>query len=311
MTTMLIRTIQELSSRFGEPFSVHHFKDAWKGVGAIYRISSSELSFILKHYDWAEAQKWGESDQAVERKVTSFLNEWFWYTELNMSSRASDFPGLIYQQKADAEMILVLENIEQAGFEVRSSWDAGAVEYILSWLAELHVRNLNTEHVSRGGYWHLETRQSEWGSMAEGMHKTNAEQWNQQLVEAKHQTIIHGDSKLLNYGVNPSLEKVKGFDLQYMGRGVGVQDVACLLSGLGGMFAENELEDLEEYYFTTLGVKLELQFPEKAQDVVKEWRQLLPVAWLDYQRFLMGWQMGHWKLEGYIRKYERAFLKSS
>ena len=50
----------------------------------------------------------------------------------------------------------------------------------------------------------------------------------------------------------------------------------------------------------------ELDFAALEQD----WRELYPVAWTDFYRFLQGWSPGHWKLHRYSERLAREVLGS-
>jgi len=39
-----------------------------------------------------------------------------------------------------------------------------------------------------------------------------------------------------------------------------------------------------------------------------EWRELLPFAWADFERFLMGWATDHYKLNGFMQKQTKIAL---
>jgi hypothetical protein len=39
-----------------------------------------------------------------------------------------------------------------------------------------------------------------------------------------------------------------------------------------------------------------------------EWRQLLPFAWADFERFLIGWASEHYKLNGFMKEQTNIAL---
>jgi hypothetical protein len=81
---------------------------------------------------------------------------------------------------------------------------------------------------------------------------------------------------------------------------------------LGSCFTEDGCQLYEnsilDFYFKTLLAFLpNLELKEKV-DLEQEWRALYPVAWADFNRFLLGWMPGHQKLHAYaLSKNEEAF----
>ena len=45
-----------------------------------------------------------------------------------------------------------------------------------------------------------------------------------------------------------------------------------------------------------------------AEALVSEWRDLYPLAWTDFHRFLKGWSPGHWKINSYSERLTREVL---
>ena len=88
-----------------------------------------------------------------------------------------------------------------------------------------------------------------------------------------------------------------------------MKDLAYLV---GSCLYEEDCEKLEaqilEFYFTELKSALSnsnVDFDELKQ----EWLELYPFAWTDFHRFLKGWSPGHWKINTYSEKCERAVLE--
>ena len=99
---------------------------------------------------------------------------------------------------------------------------------------------------------------------------------------------------------------------QYVGGGCGMKDVAYFISSC---LDENECErregELLDYYFQSL----QRAFQEKNtsidfQALEREWRNLYPVAWTDFYRFLQGWSPGHWKIHRYSERLAQDVLAS-
>jgi hypothetical protein len=95
----------------------------------------------------------------------------------------------------------------------------------------------------------------------------------------------------------------RGTDVEHPSSGThrcGVKDVAYLL---GSCFDEDELErsvaPMLDLYFAELRGGSKGFDAEALDDVEGEWRGLWSWAVADFQRFLIGWAPGHWKLNGY------------
>jgi hypothetical protein len=99
-------------------------------------------------------------------------------------------------------------------------------------------------------------------------------------------------------------------DFQYVGGGCGMKDITYFL---GSCLNEDECEAREEellsYYFQRLGEALPWD-QEAMQALETEWRELYPVAWTDFFRFLQGWSPGHWKLNSYSRRLANQVLQA-
>ena len=91
-----------------------------------------------------------------------------------------------------------------------------------------------------------------------------------------------------------------------------MKDVAYFISSC---FDEDECERREsallDRYFELLRVALERS--GKAVDsraLETSWRELYPVAWTDFFRFLQGWSPGHWKAHRYSKRLASEVLNS-
>ena len=185
-------------------------------------------------------------------------------------------------------------------------------------LASFHARFLQSSWQrdwpkglwERGTYWHLQTRPEEWDAMIESPLKQFAQKLDAKINYARYQTLVHGDAKLANFCFSDDLMAVAGVDFQYVGKGVGVQDVAYFL---GSCLTEEQLEMHLEYlldvYFTELSRCLIAmgESSDLAESVTQDWYRLFPIAWADFQRFLMGWCPTHHKNTAFSRRItERA-----
>ena len=111
-------------------------------------------------------------------------------------------------------------------------------------------------------------------------------------------TLVHGDAKLANFLFTPERDAVAAVDFQYVGRGSAMRDVAYFVgSCLSGPECERREQELLDRYFSSLAECLSADVDRDALEC--EWRALYPVAWADFQRFMMGWSPGHRKLTDY------------
>jgi aminoglycoside phosphotransferase (APT) family kinase protein len=145
---------------------------------------------------------------------------------------------------------------------------------------------------------------------ASGPLKDAAEDLDQALRQAKYRTILHGDAKIANFCFSTSGTEVAAVDFQYIGGGVGVKDLAYFVSSC---YYEEECQALEEQilgtYFVALRQSVARWHPSvEFTGLEDSWRQLYPVAWADFSRFLQGWSPGHWKLHRYSRSMVQRAL---
>lgn len=300
----------------------------WSGYGHISRYSveshGDRTSVILKAIDWEKASdhpRGWQSDLAHQRKVTSYQVELDWYANWSQitadSVRVPHYLGSFAQNSA---LYLLLEDLDASGFHVRcASLESHQASPVLHWLASLHAHYLvvapNKDWPKglwpHGTYWHLATRPDEWQAMAEGQLKECAQQLDNALRTCLYQTLVHGDAKVANFCFTEEASSVAAVDFQYVGRGIGVQDVAYFL---GSCLSENQLEEDLEYlldvYFSELArcMIARGESPDFAESVITEWYRLFPVAWADFHRFIMGWCPTHAKNTSFSRKLTQQGL---
>ena len=126
---------------------------------------------------------------------------------------------------------------------------------------------------------------------------------DRQLQNATFQTLIHGDAKIANFCFGQENGEIAAVDFQYCGRGVGIVDVVYFL---GSAFSSQTLTDFAplmlDNYFAHIRHALHDRLEQVQLDnLEREWRGLYPIAWADFERFLMGWSPGHHKLHTYSR----------
>lgn len=289
----------------------------WSGYGAIVRARLDGRPVIVKHVTppnrTTHPRGW-DTDRSNQRKLRSYDVELAWYRE--WSARCDEACRVAKTIAATAldggGWLFVLEDLDAAGFpDRRGRLGFGAVTACLEWLAAFHATFLGetpTGLWETGTYWHLATRPDELDVMRDGPLKRAAAAIDAALTKARHQTIVHGDAKVANFcfpagGDGP----VAAVDFQYVGGGCGMKDVAYFL---GSCLDEAECERLEgaalDAYFGALRREVGARRPAvDAAALEAEWRELFPVAWADFYRFLAGWSPGHPKMNPYSERLAR------
>lgn len=296
---------------------IDKMQSLWSDYGAIFRLTLSGSNFpsvVVKCISLDEKgshpRGWS-TNRSHQRKLKSYQIENHWYENYaGIVPATAKVPELLYSEKNSTAQVLVLEDLSIVYPGLKQKCTFREAKTVVKWLAEFHAHFLNTKPTGlwqTGSYWHLETRQEEWQAMAEGVLKQKAAALDQALSEAKYQTIIHGDAKVANFCFAGN-GKVAAVDFQYVGKGVGVKDLAYFI---GSCFTSNECELYEDalldFYFAQLHEAIEILAESEKVALEKEWRALYPVAWADFNRFLMGWLPGHQKLHRHaLAKNEEA-----
>jgi len=296
----------------------------WSGCGEIVRYSISGVdsvtSVILKQIqvptEISHPRGWS-SNHAAERKIHSYLVEQNWYeawsSQCDDECRVARCFGIFSHAEKNQTYIL-LEDLNDSGFHVRRN-ELTVFETVpcLQWLASFHARFMTRSPNKswpkglweKGTYWHLDTRQDEWNAMSEGRLKSSARRLSEALENSTFQTLVHGDAKVANFCFSHNMDQVSAVDFQYVGKGIGVQDVAYFL---GSCLSENELELHLDYlldnYFSELSRCLVAQgeSPDLSEEVAKEWHSLFSIAWADFHRFIAGWSPNHKKNTSFSQK---------
>jgi len=294
----------------------------WSGYGDISRFRLTgchHKSVIVKHsktptsenhpYGWV-------SSMSNERKIKSYAVEQYWYAHYSqLCSDACLVPVYFGGSSSEAGNFLVLEDLNSLGLysldESKINWRG--IASCISWLANFHATFMGEQSSSlweKGSYWHLGTRLEELEAMETSELKDKAQSIDLRLNSAKYQTLIHGDAKLANFCFSKDQSRVGAIDFQYIGSGCGMKDLAYFMSSC---LDESSCEALEEqildHYFECLDSAFQrlgktIDFPA----LELEWRGLFPFAWADFQRFLLGWSPGHWKINGYTDRLVKEVL---
>jgi hypothetical protein len=271
----------------------------WGGYGEIRRFAlagAAADSVIVKHVKPPASHSLGAGEQARShaRKLRSYEVEQAFYLDFAPRCDAGcRVPRAHHAARTDDGFLFVLEDLDGAGYTRRRSRLAPlALTRCLDWLAHFHARFLAVVPeglFAEGTYWHLATRPDELRRLTDAELRAAAPQLDALLAGARFRSLVHGDAKLDNFCFAAS-GAVAAVDFQYAGGGVGVKDVAYLLSCLDSGDCEAHAPALLDHYFATLGSLVRALHP--AVDVgalESEWRALYPVAWADFTRFLLGW----------------------
>ena len=297
----------------------------WSNYGEIVRLElegSMYPSVILKHIKLPEEtdshpRGWNTGRSHI-RKIRSYQVETRWYQDYaHQCDSGCPVPSCLAANSAENETVLVLTDLDAAGFNVRKdSVEITDMVACLDWLASFHAIFLGS---SAGGlwecgtYWHLDTRPDELAALDDAALREAAPLIHEQLQRCRYQTLVHGDAKLANFCFTADTPKpgVAAVDFQYVGRGCGIKDVAYFI---GSCLGEDECEALEstllDYYFSALSHHVKEKQPDvDVAQLEREWRELYDVAWADFHRFLKGWSPGHWKINSYSERLTRRVIE--
>jgi hypothetical protein len=288
----------------------------WSGYGDIsrYKSPAHDLNFIVKHIspptEQSHPRGWN-TQTSHQRKLLSYqIEATFYKNYASLCDENCAVPQLLVEFCELSQQILVLQDLDQAGFSMRKeSASLTDLNSGIKWLAYFHARFLQQDIHDLwpiGTYWHLDTRQDELKVMAHSQLKDAATLLDTSLNSAHFQTLVHGDAKLANFcfADEGHAKPIAAVDFQYVGRGVGVKDLAYFLGACLDQCALFKYEQqLLTEYFTQLKHAIEhYQITVDLDDLEQEWRGLYPLAWADFYRFLMGWSPDHYKINAYMQK---------
>lgn len=318
MQTQLLLTLREF---FNDPQLIKRelLQSLWSEYGEIARYDSPKLgkSVIVKHVSppsKVHHPRGWHSDVGHQRKVRSYQVEAEFYQFFagccDETCYVPQFIGLIKEPNHPEQLTLIMEDLKSSGFDlVYTRATDTQIKSVLSWLAHFHARFINIDTSTLwpvGCYWYLATRQAEFDAMPQGMLKNNARRIDEALNNARFQTLLHGDAKLANFCFSAG-EKVAGVDFQYVGRGIGVKDVMYFLgSCLSAPVLFEKHDSYVDYYFAQFSAAILSAPTDKANlhwvdEIEQEWRALIPFAWADFHRFLLGWSPEHVKINEFMQ----------
>jgi hypothetical protein len=290
----------------------------WGGYGELRRAERSPGNpIIVKHVQPPR------EDRSVghRRKLRSYDVEHAFYRQYAESCAAAPrcrVPQLVAAQVENDSWLFVLEDLDAVGFAGRRAYASGQdVTKVLTWLARFHARFLGQapdQLWQVGTYWHLATRPDELRSMRHPALRRAAPRIDGVLSRARFRTLVHGDAKLENAcftrtGDGPG--EVAFVDFQYVGGGVGVKDVAYFLNGcLSPTECVALVPSYLDEYFGALRAALDaFGHGSVADELEQEWRQLFPLAWVDFYRFVLGWAPGQFDGDPYSEQLTRDVLR--
>jgi thiamine kinase-like enzyme len=288
----------------------------WSGYGDISRYVSPRFktTFIVKHIspplEPIHPRGWN-TRKSHQRKLQSYQIEANFYQDYaSLCDEHCVVPKLLAEFSENQQQILVLQDLDQAGFSLRKNQAVVAdVMLGIKWLAYFHARFLQQDSYNLwpiGTYWYLATRQDEFEVMQAGKLKDAAQALDTVLNNARFQTLVHGDAKLANFCFpdNHGPRRLAAVDFQYVGKGVGVKDLAYFLGACLNQedLFKHEQSLLDEYFLHLKNALNHYQVEIDFTHLQQEWRSLYPLAWADFYRFLLGWSPGHYKINAYMQK---------
>lgn len=302
-------------------FEIEVIQNLWSGYGKIVRIGLEGAlmrSVVVKHVrlpEQGQHPRGWDTDLSHQRKIRSYTVETAWYNQWNRyCDKACRVPDCLALESQIDEVLIVLEDLDEAGFPYRkSAVSKDEMLTCLSWLANFHATFMGKQPTNLwalGTYWHLDTRPDELKVLNDSDLKKAATAIDQKLRNSPFQTFVHGDAKLANFCFSQDGKRVAAVDFQYVGGGCGIKDVAYFI---GSCLDEDECQRWEshllDFYFRVLKEALTSQHKPVDRDAIEQdWRTLYPVAWTDFHRFLKGWSPGHWKIHGYSERLAREVL---
>jgi thiamine kinase-like enzyme len=321
-----IEVLAELKHHFddGSLHKLHTVQSLWSGYGDISRYISPRIktTFIVKHIsppiEQVHPRGWN-TQISHQRKLQSYQIEANFYRDYaSLCDQYCVVPDLLAEFADNQQQILVLQDLDQAGFSQRKvQAEIADVMLGIKWLAYFHARFLQQDSASLwpvGTYWYLATRQDELKVMQAGKLKDAAQALDNTLNNASFQTLVHGDAKLANFCFpdNNGSNRLAAVDFQYVGKGVGVKDLAYFL---GACLNQDDLFKYEQLilseYFSQLKNGFDhYQVKVDFKHLQQEWRSLYPLVWADFYRFLLGWSPDHYKINPYMQKQTDTALAS-
>jgi len=283
----------------------------WSGYGELVRyhlVGGPRASVVAKHVRPPKGR-----GRSHDRKLRSYEVEAAFYRDhAEQCGDACRVARCLHVARDKGQWLFILEDLDAAGFPKRFANPAGKrLDACLRWLAAFHAGFVGKRPRGLwkvGTYWHLRTRPDELRAAPRGPLREAAGAIDAKLNGATWQTWVHGDAKPANFCFTPRGDAVAAVDFQYVGAGVGIKDVAYLLTGADRGTIRRGLD----VYFKTLrqhlargaesggaesgGATAPDADAPNADAIEAEWRSLYDMAWADFHRFLVGWAPG-WRAQ--------------
>lgn len=288
------------------PIRARSLRSLWGGYGSLERIElEGDTTVIAKVI---RPPRPAEASVSHLRKCRSYEIELGFYRDF--AARCDEgcrVPACLGSRTSPDGAVLLLEDLDAAGFPRRGRRPSPlGTRACLRWLARFHARFVGgvPEGLwTRGTYWHLATRQEELAAVDDDELRRAAVTIDRALGTARHQTFVHGDAKAENFCWSNDERDVAAVDFQYVGGGIGVQDVAYFLASLSSDGRDVTDPALLGDYFTELDAALEAVRPDvDRRSVLGEWRRLYEMAAADFYRFYAGWAPHAFQREGEGRR---------
>jgi hypothetical protein len=290
----------------------------WSGYGEIFRVhleGAAVPSAVVKSVNPPASSR--RSDRVSHaRKCRSYDVESVWYRRFGeLCGDSCRVAKLFHFEKSGEKWRFLLEDLDAAGYPERKSVLApDEIDRCLGWLARFHARFLGMKAHglwSTGTYWHLETRREELNAIADRDLRTAAPMLDTKLQNAEFKTLVHGDAKVANFCFAPGGPSVAAVDFQYVGGGCGMKDVAYLLSDHPAPHPELAEARHLDHYFAELRTALSAGDSRvDAEALEREWRELYPIAYADFCRFLAGWAPGVWQSDAHAQSVVERVIRS-
>lgn len=288
----------------------------WSGYGEIvrYGLRGCDRNSVIVKNVMPRNSRGVQNNLSHQRKLRSYQVETAWYQQWSRKcDQECRIPACFALEAFGDQIIIVLEDLDAAGFPCRGSGTEDEICSCLVWLANFHATFLGEQPNdlwATGTYWHLETRPDELKALNDLALKAAATAIDRTLRDSPYQTFVHGDAKLANFCFSKSGKQVAAVDFQYVGGGPGIKDVAYFLdSCLNGNECERWQDQYLDVYFQAL--KQALTVKRKSVDanaLEQNWRALYPIAWTDFHRFLKGWSPGHWPSNSFSERLARKVI---
>ncbi len=301
---------------------IEFIQSLWSGYGKISRyqlLNSVYDTVVIKNISLnlsKEHPRGWNTNLSHNRKMKSYKIETNWYKNWNSKcSNKCKVPNYIGSFSEENNQWIILEDLNTRFPLRKHQLDFSEIKVCLKWLANFHATFLTRKPEGLweiGTYWHLDTRPDEWKKMKHKELKSKAYIIDECLNSCKYQTIVHGDAKLANFCFSEKGTEVAAVDFQYVGGGCGMKDVTYFL---GSCLSASEIEKLEtillDYYFLELEKAIHfLGFNIDVQELEEEWREMYPIATIDFVRFLLGWMPSSQKINNYNLKQMNLVLSS-